>query len=252
MRVQSLACQTDLNLTQFDGQIIDRGHYLVVVTPSNPTYFWGNYLLFDDPPSTRDFARWQSLFAAEIGNRPGIVHRAFGWDASDGRLGHAEPFLAAGFRLLQSTVLAANQVHQPPHYDPEIAVRPLSGETDWRHVGQYHDISPTRLARFRSQIEAGLGTWFGAFINDQPAADLGLFVKDGIGRFQEVETYPNFRRRGVCRSLVYRASRYAFDHVAAKKLVIVADEGSAAESVYQQVGFQAVERQVGIDDLPLL
>jgi hypothetical protein len=45
MRVQSLACQTDLNLTQFDGQIIHRGHYLVVVTPSNPTYFWGNYLL---------------------------------------------------------------------------------------------------------------------------------------------------------------------------------------------------------------
>ena len=78
MRVQSLACQTDLNLTQFDGQIIDRGHYLVVVTPSNPTYFWGNYLLFDDPPSPRDFARWQSLFATEIGNRPGIVHRAFG------------------------------------------------------------------------------------------------------------------------------------------------------------------------------
>ena len=82
MRVQSLACQTDLLLAAFDGEIIDRGHYLVIVTPNTPTYFWGNYLLFADPPGPDDFVLWQALFAEEIGYRPGIVHRAFGWEAT--------------------------------------------------------------------------------------------------------------------------------------------------------------------------
>ena len=252
MRVQSLACQTDLFLAAFDGEIIDRGHYLVIVTPNTPTYFWGNYLLFADPPGPDDFVLWQALFAEEIGYRPGIVHRAFGWDASDGRLGHSEPFTATGFRLIQYIGLVASQVQQPSHYDPGITVRPLTGDADWREVGHNHDISQTRLARLRALTEAGFGVWFGAFAEGQLAGDLGLFVKDRIGRFQEVETYPAFRRRGVCRSLVYQASHYAFEHMDAQKLVLVADEGSDAARLYQQVGFQPTERQAGIDDLPLL
>ena len=103
----------------------------------------------------------------------------------------------------------------------------------------------------RALTEAGFGVWFGAFAEGQLAGDLGLFVKDRIGRFQEVETYPAFRRRGVCRSLVYQASHYAFEHMDAQKLVLVADEGSDAARLYQQVGFQPTERQAGIDDLPL-
>ena len=251
MRVQSLACQTDLFLAAFDGEIIDRGHYLVIVTPNTPTYFWGNYLLFADPPGPDDFVLWQALFAEEIGYRPGIVHRAFGWDAPDGRLGHSEPFTATGFRI-QYIGLVASQVQQPPHYDPGITVRPLTAAADWREVGHNHDISQTRLARLRALTEAGFGAWFGAFAEGQLAGDLGLFVKDRIGRFQEVETYPAFRRRGVCRSLVYQASHYAFEHMDAQKLVLVADEGSDAARLYQQVGFQPTERQAGIDDLPLL
>ena len=252
MHVQSLACQTDLLLASFDGEIIDRGDYLVIVTPGTPTYFWGNYLLFPDPPGENDFTRWQAIFADEIGTRPGIEHRAFGWDAPDGRLGHSEDFTTAGFRLIQSIGLAATQVHKPQYYNPTIDVRPLASDDDWHQVGQKHDISPTRLARFRRLTDADFGLWFGAFIEGQLAGDLGLFVKNGIGRFQEVETYPTFRRRGVCRSLVYRASCYAFEHMGAKSLVLVADEGSDAARLYQQIGYQIRERQAGIDDLTLL
>ena len=237
MRVQSLACQTDLFLAAFDGEIIDRGHYLVIVTPNTPTYLWGNYLLFADPPGPDDFVLWQALFAEEINRSPGL------------RLGRVRrpprpqrAFTATGFRLIQYIGLVASQVQQPPHYDPGITVRPLTGDADWREVGHNHDISQTRLARLRALTEAGFGVWFGAFAEGQLAGDLGLFVKDRIGRFQEVETYPAFRRRGVCRSLVYQASHYAFEHMDAQKLVLVADEGSDAARLYQQVGFQPTER----------
>lgn len=57
MQVRSLGYRTDLIFPAFDGQITDRGDYLVVRTPSNPTFYWGNFLLFDRPPGDGDFER---------------------------------------------------------------------------------------------------------------------------------------------------------------------------------------------------
>jgi hypothetical protein len=46
MNVKSLGYRTDLIFPTFDGEIIDRGDYLVIRTPKNPTFYWGNFLLF--------------------------------------------------------------------------------------------------------------------------------------------------------------------------------------------------------------
>ncbi len=37
-QIRSLAFRTDLFLVTFDGMVIDRGHYVVVRTPSNPDF----------------------------------------------------------------------------------------------------------------------------------------------------------------------------------------------------------------------
>ncbi len=47
MQIRSLAYQTDLFFPRFDGEVVDRGDYTVIRTPSNPTFHWGNFLLFD-------------------------------------------------------------------------------------------------------------------------------------------------------------------------------------------------------------
>jgi hypothetical protein len=39
MKVQSLGYRTDLIFPTFEGQITDRGDYLVIRTPSNPTFY---------------------------------------------------------------------------------------------------------------------------------------------------------------------------------------------------------------------
>ena len=41
MEVKSLGCRTDLIFPKFDGIITDRGDYLVVRSPLNPTFYWG-------------------------------------------------------------------------------------------------------------------------------------------------------------------------------------------------------------------
>src|SRR5574337_1006021 len=99
MQVRSLGYRTDLIFHRFDGQILDRGDYLVVRTPCNPTYHWGNFLLFPKPPEADDFERWRRLFETEIGSAEKVGHMALGWDGADGQTGKAEPFLQAGFEL---------------------------------------------------------------------------------------------------------------------------------------------------------
>ena len=53
MNIQSLGYRTDLFFPRFDGEVTDRGDYIVIRTPSNPTYHWGNFLLFNQPPVAR-------------------------------------------------------------------------------------------------------------------------------------------------------------------------------------------------------
>jgi hypothetical protein len=42
----SLGWRSDLVFARFDGEVVDRGNHLLVRTPGNPTFWWGNFLLF--------------------------------------------------------------------------------------------------------------------------------------------------------------------------------------------------------------
>ena len=51
MHVSSLGFRTDLALLADSGSVVeDRGTHLVVRSPENPSYFWGNFLLLAEPP----------------------------------------------------------------------------------------------------------------------------------------------------------------------------------------------------------
>ena len=51
MNVSSLGFRTDLALLTASGSVVeDRGTHLVVRSPDNPSYFWGNFLLLSEPP----------------------------------------------------------------------------------------------------------------------------------------------------------------------------------------------------------
>ena len=61
----SLGWRTELIFARFDGQVVDRGDHLLVLTPTNPGYWWGNFLLFRHAPGAGDFERWTALFDKE-------------------------------------------------------------------------------------------------------------------------------------------------------------------------------------------
>ena len=260
MELKSLGYQTDLIFPKFDGQILDRGTYLVILTPTNPTYYWGNFLIFPNPPEKGDLTSWKAIFSREIGSRLAVEHFAFGWDTIKGELGDVKPFLDDGFDLDQSVVLSASQVSIPPKYNREVVIRPLTEDWEWEQATQnqiacrepghsldgYQVFKRDQMQRYRKMTHAGLGLWFGAFLGQKLVADLGVYTSEKTGRFQQVGTHPDYRRRGICGALVYQASCYAFEYLKTETLVMVADENYHAARIYESVGFQPEEQMAGL------
>src|SRR5580698_4534467 len=131
MNLKSIAYQTDLIFPKFEGKVTDRGKYIVIETPDNLDYVWGNMLVFPQAPTTGDFPGWMELFKKEFQNNPKIRHVTLGWDGTETTTGVSDPFLKAGFQIEHAIVLTAPGVTRPPKFDREIQVRPLKGDADW-------------------------------------------------------------------------------------------------------------------------
>lgn len=261
MQVKSLGYRTDLIFPKFDGEILDRGNYLVIRTPSNPTFYWGNFLLFSDPPDPGDDLRWRSIFIEEIGCPPDIRHQTFGWDTPSGESGHIQPFLDDGFQFNDLVVLTINQTPSARQPASGLDFRPLQSEDDWDQATENqircrepgHEESHFRIfkqdqmLRYRKMERAQMGAWYGVFIGGELVGDLGIIHDQELGRFQSVETHPAHRRQGIASSLICSAASHALEQFGIRSLVMVADKGSPAERLYKSLGFEMTERQVGLE-----
>ena len=261
MQVRSLGYRTDLIFHRFAGEVLDRGDYLVIRSPRQQGFYWGNLLLFPAAPGAGDYERWEGLFREEFRDLAGVRHMTFGWDDPEGGDAVLEPFLAAGFRYEPGAVLSTSEARAPARGAwEELEVRPISGDEEWAEACRcqvacrdpelseeaYQGFVARRMTGLRAMVEAGLGVWIGAFLEDRQVGNLGIFQHDGVGRFQTVCTHPGFRGRGVCSNLVYRTSLLAFEELGCQTLVIVSESGSQAERIYRSVGYHAEEVQLGL------
>lgn len=250
----SLARRTDLLFTSFEGEIRDAGDYLTIRTPANPTYHWGNFLIFARPPVAGDAERWPELFRQTFADQPAVTHRLFNWQGEADATA-LEPFLAQGYVLDQALVLSARQLIPPAHLRPDLEIRPLADEAEWEAAIQlqlrcrddrfglaaYEPFKRRQFETYRRMADAGRGAWFGAFAQGRLVGDLGLFHDNQLGRYQNVGTDPDFRRQGICANLVWCAGRYALETWGLDQLVMEADAGYHAARIYQNLGFAPVE-----------
>ena len=275
VRLASLGYQTDLAVRRAEGsEITDRGDHLVISSPRNPGYWWGNFLLLARPPAGPDeMSRWLERFEAAF---PAARHRTFGLDVT-ANAGAAPPgspaaaaFLAAGFQAERNVVLTARSAGPARPPGLPAVIRQLAGDDDWRQSSalrracaeaeadepgaappaeapaERQEFEDRRLAARRELTERGAGAWFGAFAGGQLAAQLGLVpAGGGLARYQDVETHPGFRRRGLAGALVAGAARTATAEFGAQQLVIVADPAYHAVRLYRSLGFALAQDQVG-------
>lgn len=254
-KIKSLGFKTEMIFHRFDGVVLNRGDYVVVKTPSNPGFFYGNFLLFFRAPELGSLEKWKRIFLKEFSDCAEVKHFTFLWDSSsDGAgegIGDVTEFGMEGFKVDFSVVLTACSVHAPLKKNPEVVVRPISTDAEWKAVTEnqiaskeadyraeeYRAFKERQMVRYRAMSDQGLGHWFGAFLNGKLVADLGIYRDGTLGRFQSVETHPEFRRQGICGSLVHQSAQYAFDKMGLTDLVMVADENYHAAKIYESVGF---------------
>jgi GNAT superfamily N-acetyltransferase len=259
MAVTSLGFRTDLMVLSLGGSTIDqRDGHLVVRTPSNPTFWWGNFLLLAEPIAPGAVPRLLELYTAEL---PDAAHVAWGIDSTDGTAGADDELAEAGFSIGRDTVLTASALRAPAR-STSATLRSLAGDDDWRqaldlHVstnssdpGVTHDFLAAQVADQRALCDRGHANWYGAFEDGALCSSLGIVTDGGeLARFQVVETHPDTRRRGFASALVYHAGQTAFER-GAKRLVIVADPECHAIRIYESLGFVAAERQVQLTRRP--
>jgi ribosomal protein S18 acetylase RimI-like enzyme len=262
---------TSIDVLSLEHVVQRRDGYLVVRSPTNPTFWWGNLLLFDEPPAAGDGERWEQLFATEFADEPRVAHRTFAWDRTgDERGAMAGEFLARGYdaELSVGMIATPDQIHAHPRANAEVQTRPLDptpggpDEERWEQVVElqvaardverlkdeelHRVFSRARLAELRATFQAGLGAWYVALDRDVVAGSMGVVVTDGRGRYQAVDTAITHRRRGICSRLLVDAARHAEATYGADRFVIVADPDYHAAGIYESVGFTPVERVCGV------
>lgn len=255
MLIHSLGRRTDLIFARFSGSVIDKGSYTLIQTPSNPGFYWGNYIIFDQAPQKGSLKEWTTVFDKEFSYLSEPHHYAFTWDTGKDDKGEHQEFLNAGFDFDSATVLIATKLSAPPHINDRLRVRKISSNQDWHDVirlqtlcadpkfmnDHFEQFKGRQMASYRRMSEAGQGSWFGAFLEGQLVGDLGIFYEDQIGRYQNVETHPDYRRQGICGTLVYQTGLVAFKEFSVNHLVMEADIDYHAARIYESVGFRRTE-----------
>ena len=162
--------------------------------------------------------------------------------------------------------MTASSVHEPPRPNRTASYRALSTDADWDQLvdlrmaamdeghdaDEYRRFSEAKVATIRAMTAQGHGGWFGAFEDGVLQSGMGLFrASEGLARFQNVETRPAARGRGLAGTLVHHVSRYGLDELGAHTLVMVADPDYLAIRVYRSVGFAETETMLQVERPPV-
>jgi GNAT superfamily N-acetyltransferase len=244
-----LGWHTDLAVLRLAGSRIEQHtDHVVVRTPANPTYHWGNFVLVTDPDAVEDAERWVGEFERAF---PDAAHRSIGLVAEPT---DEQAWQALGLEVDKDDVLASDSCPQPTPVPDGYLVRQLATGEDWQRssglrVEEFADDQGYEIEFERRSTEARISmserghlAWFGAFHGDRLAAELGIVdCGEAVARYQSVVTATEHRRRGLAGHLLGVAAAWAATR-GAEHWVIVADADTDASRLYQSRGFTPAAR----------
>ncbi|MFC1746414.1 GNAT family N-acetyltransferase [Candidatus Riflebacteria bacterium] len=253
-KVKSFGLATDLFISSFESEVTERENYLVIKTPDQPGNFWGNFILFKNPPGAGDADTWMSIYRHEFKCKAPKFF-AFKWDISRLNLEKIKPFLEKGFHIHHDLVLSVEKIKKPGHYNNLLQIKMIKTAKEWCQVVDVHldeewkrsphsqkEFMQKKVEVFRKFSREKLGCRFGAFKNNKLVGELGIYCHKDVGRLNLIATHRNYRRQGVCQTLLYEAAKYAFDIMKLKHLVVIADRDYHAKKIYKTLGFKLKEK----------
>ncbi len=244
---------TDIAVLRLSGaHIEDRGDHLVVTSPDNPGYHWGNFLLVTDPQALDDASRWVALFHATF---PDARHLGIGLPAEP----DPAPWTGLGLVVTSEEVMSSTT---PPTQRPAPAgyeIRQLRTSAQWAAAAQmdlaenartgeqpddasYRDFTMARMRTRAGLSERGAAAFVGAFVGDECVSSLGIVLCGQdiqgrtVARYQSVQTAFDHRRLGLAGHLVGVAAGWAAER-GAQRWVIATESDNPAGRLYRSLGF---------------
>jgi GNAT superfamily N-acetyltransferase len=247
VRELPIAWATDLAVLEYAGSSVDdRSDHLIVRTPHNPTFHWGNCVLVTNAGVVDDAERWIRVFDQSF---PTASWKSIGLPAMP-RVHSA--WTDRGVGLEVDDVLSTRVLPLETPLAASYSVRRLEAD-DWEQVvglalaenertGEWPPASHERFVRARSRSdravsERNLAAFFGAFAGETLVASLGIVLCGTTARYQNVGTDAPHRRRGLASHLLGVAARWAADR-RCDRWVIVTESTNPAGRVYRSVGFE--------------
>jgi len=255
MTFHSLFLQTEMIFWQRWSEIEDLGNAVAIRTPTIPTWWWGNLLVLDAPPTLQEVSHWIDLFDTVIRIHPSTHHYLFIWEEGAMASEALEAFRERGIEYSVADVLTLGELQRPICYNAEIELRELRGDDPlWDEVvrvnvecfapslddGRYEVYATLKIGQYQSLIDSGFGKWYAAMIGDEIAGSFGIFPSEGLYRFQEIAVREKFRKQGIASTMTYEAARQAkADHPEFTQ-VIVADPAGDSIRIYRALGFEQI------------
>lgn len=239
--------ETDLCVLRHAGSVLeDRRDHLVVRSPHNPDFHWGNFVFVTESGAVNDAGRWVRTFESAF---PTATWVSIGLVAMPDQ---PQSWTDYGLDVELDEVLTTRTLPRETGLDATYSVRRLEGD-DWDQyvarslaendrTGEHDPRSFARFAAAQAQArrglsERGIGAFFGAFMGDVLAADLGIVRCGTTARYQSVGTDAAHRRRGLASHLLGFAARWSADH-GCNRWVIITETTNPAGRVYRNVGFE--------------
>lgn len=269
MRVEDLSpgWRTDFLRHRVDAEVRELPDCLAVRSPGQENFYWGNCLMLPVLPGDGDLAHWLRRFDEEVAaGRPGVRHVAIGINCEPPPEAALPSWTAAGFdrievatmKLRPSQLRAGRQPRTGPLQLRRMAlpdgiadhIELQVSDPQGFEPGGYRVFRQRQMERFAQLQAAGRADWFGLWCDGVLVADCGLLYDGALGRFQNVMTHPDWRRRGLCSTLVHEVCRFAFEERSLAELLMCADPEDVAIGIYESLGFASFGREWGLQRYP--
>jgi RimJ/RimL family protein N-acetyltransferase len=269
VRVEDLSpgWRTDFLRHRVDAEVRELPDCLVVRSPGQENFYWGNCLMLPALPDDADLAHWLRRFDEEVAaGRPGVRHVAIGIISEPPPADALPSWIAAGFDRIEvhTMLLRPGQLRAgtPPRAAPLHLRQMALPEGIAAHVelqmsdpfgfepSGYRLFRQRQMERFAKLQADGLADWFGLWCGQTLVADCGLLYDGTLGRFQNVMTHPDWRRRGLCSAMVHAVCRHAFEQRGLTELLMCADPDDVAIGIYESLGFASFGREWGVQRYP--
>jgi GNAT superfamily N-acetyltransferase len=245
---------TDIAIHELSGlTVADLGDHLVIRSPHNPQFHWGNCILVVDDQVIDDAERWVATFRQHFPSADWISIGLVAMPSDE------VAWREAGINLERDEVLTTRALPRLAALPVGYEVRQVTTAADWEQsvlqgmrenddTGLYdpelHEkFLRNQVATRQALCDTGKAAWFAAFDGAELVSILGIVCCGSRARYQAVGTDVAHRGRGLASHLLGVAARWAADRNC-DEWVIVTEATNSAGHVYRSVGFEPAAASV--------